>query len=70
MGSSEFVLGGPLVLAGWLGLDLLVTGPISLLRLVFVLGASSFATGALTMAGSYATAAFNIGAALGPVLLA
>lgn len=56
--------------------------PIVLLALVFVLGVLSFAvgstliaralhhaTGAPTMAGSYATAAFNVGAAIGPILL-
>jgi DHA1 family chloramphenicol resistance protein-like MFS transporter len=74
--------GGPLVLAGWVGLDLLGREPIVLLALVFVLGALSFAvgstliarvlhhaSGAPTMAGSYATAAFNVGAAIGPMLL-
>ena len=74
--------GGPLVLAGWVSLDVLGREPILLLVLVFVLGALSFAvgstliarvlhhaSGAPTMAGSYATAAFNVGAAIGPMLL-
>ncbi|MEU3646523.1 Cmx/CmrA family chloramphenicol efflux MFS transporter [Lentzea sp. NPDC034063] len=74
--------GGPLVLAGWVSLDVLGREPIALLALVFVLGVLSFAvgstliarvlhhaSGAPTMAGSYATAAFNVGAAIGPMLL-
>ncbi|WUD22967.1 MFS transporter [Lentzea sp. NBC_00516] len=74
--------GGPLTLAGWVSLDVLGREPIVLLALVFVLGVLSFAvgstliarvlhhaTGAPTMAGSYATAAFNVGAAIGPILL-
>ncbi|SDF56858.1 MFS transporter, DHA1 family, chloramphenicol resistance protein [Lentzea fradiae] len=73
--------GGPLVLAGWWSLDLLGTNPVALLVLVFVLGALSFAVGstviarvlhhaggAPTMAGSYATAALNAGAVIGPVV--
>ncbi|USX50251.1 MFS transporter [Lentzea sp. HUAS12] len=73
--------GGPLAVAGWLCLDVLGREPIPLLALVFVLGAVSFAVGstliarvlhhaagAPTMAGSYATAAFNVGAAIGPLL--
>jgi MFS transporter, DHA1 family, chloramphenicol resistance protein len=75
------VLGGPPAVAGWLALDVLGREPITLLALVFVLGALSFAVGstliarvlhhapgAPTMAGSYATAAFNVGAALGPMV--
>ncbi|MEV6240683.1 Cmx/CmrA family chloramphenicol efflux MFS transporter [Lentzea sp. NPDC051838] len=75
--------GGPLVLVGWASLDVLGTEPFLLLLLVFVLGAVSFAvgstliarvlhhaTGAPTMAGSYATAALNIGAVVGPMLMA
>ena len=74
--------GGPLTLAGWVSLDVLGREPIVLLALVFVLGVLSFAvgstliarvlhhaTGAPTMAGSYATTAFNVGAAIGPILL-
>ena len=73
---------GPLTLAGWASLDVLGREPVVLLALVFVLGVLSFAvgstliarvlhhaTGAPTMAGSYATAAFNVGAAIGPILL-
>ncbi|GHH36071.1 chloramphenicol resistance protein [Lentzea cavernae] len=75
------VFGGPLVVAGWMSLDVLGTELITLLALVFVLGALSFAVGstviarvlhhaagAPTMAGSYATAAFNVGAAIGPMV--
>ncbi|MEU5875299.1 Cmx/CmrA family chloramphenicol efflux MFS transporter [Glycomyces sp. NPDC047369] len=70
--------GGPLLLAGWLALALI---PVALLPLAFVLGALAFAVGstligrimaaaqdAPTMGGSYATAALNVGAMLGPVL--
>jgi len=75
-------VGGPLVLLGWWSLNTLGREPNVLLPLVFVLGALSFAVGstliarivhhapgAPTMAGSYATAAFNIGATTGPLLL-
>ncbi|HUQ57542.1 MAG TPA: Cmx/CmrA family chloramphenicol efflux MFS transporter [Lentzea sp.] len=75
------VLGGPVVLIGWWSLDLLGTNPVALLLLVFVLGALSFAVGstviarvlhhaagAPTMAGSYATAALNVGAVIGPIV--
>ncbi|HEX7306900.1 MAG TPA: Cmx/CmrA family chloramphenicol efflux MFS transporter [Lentzea sp.] len=75
------LFGGPLVFVGWWSLDLLGTNPIALLLLVFVLGALSFAVGstliarilhhaagAPTMAGSYATAALNVGAVIGPVV--
>ncbi|WVH79031.1 Cmx/CmrA family chloramphenicol efflux MFS transporter [Lentzea sp. DG1S-22] len=73
-------LGGPLAVVGWTSLDVLGREPVTLLCLVFVLGALSFAvgstliarvlhhaSGAPTMAGSYATAAFNVGAAIGPL---
>ncbi|MGY1439910.1 Cmx/CmrA family chloramphenicol efflux MFS transporter [Streptomyces reniochalinae] len=76
-------LGGPLLLPGWPALAALADRPAALLVLVFWQGALSFAlgstlitrvlyeaTGAPTMAGSYATAAFNIGAAAGPLLAA
>lgn len=76
------LVGGPLVLVGWWSLDLLGREPIALLVLVFVLGALSFAvgstliarvlhhaTGAPTMAGSYATAALNLGAVVGPLAM-
>ncbi|GAA2466749.1 MFS transporter [Actinocorallia cavernae] len=74
-------VGGPLLLAGWPALALLAHRPVALLTLVFVQGALSFALGstlitrvlyeaahAPTMAGSYATAALNTGAATGPLL--
>jgi DHA1 family chloramphenicol resistance protein-like MFS transporter len=77
------LIGGPLVLVGWTRLGLLGREPLLLLPLVFVLGVVSFAVGstliarvlhhaagAPTMAGSYATAAFNIGAVVGPLLVA
>lgn len=77
------LIGGPLVLVGWASLGLLGREPLLLLPLVFVLGLVSFAVGstliarvlhhaagAPTMAGSYATAAFNIGAVVGPLLVA
>ncbi|MER7416870.1 Cmx/CmrA family chloramphenicol efflux MFS transporter [Micromonospora peucetia] len=76
-------VGGPLLLVGWLALALLATSPAALLVLVFVQGALSFAlgstlitrvlyeaAGAPTMAGSYATAALNVGAAVGPLIAA
>lgn len=76
------LIGGPLVLVGWASLGLLGREPLLLLPLVFVLGVVSFAVGstliarvlhhaagAPTMAGSYATAAFNIGAVVGPLLV-
>lgn len=74
-------VGGPLLLAGWIALALLASYPALLVILVLVLGVLSFgvgstviaqvlyaATGAPTMGGSYATAALNLGAAVGPVL--
>ncbi|GHJ36790.1 Cmx/CmrA family chloramphenicol efflux MFS transporter [Streptomyces sp. TS71-3] len=74
-------VGGPLLLIGWPGLALLAGEPVALLVLVFVQGALSFALGstlitrvlyeaaeAPTMAGSYATAALNVGAAVGPLI--
>ncbi|MDH6546149.1 Cmx/CmrA family chloramphenicol efflux MFS transporter [Streptomyces sp. SAI-041] len=76
-------VGGPLLLVGWPTLAMLADEPAALLILVFVQGALSFAlgstliarvlheaAGAPTMAGSYATAALNVGAALGPVIAA
>jgi DHA1 family chloramphenicol resistance protein-like MFS transporter len=75
--------GGPLLLIGWPALAVLADRPVALLVLVFVQGALSFAVGstlitrilyeaagAPTMAGSYATAALNIGAAVGPLIAA
>ncbi|MDH6513975.1 DHA1 family chloramphenicol resistance protein-like MFS transporter [Streptomyces sp. SAI-135] len=76
-------VGGPLLLVGWPTLAMLADEPAALLILVFVQGALSFAlgstliarvlheaAGAPTMAGSYATAALNVGAAVGPVVAA
>jgi DHA1 family chloramphenicol resistance protein-like MFS transporter len=76
-------VGGPLLLLGWPALALLAEKPAALLTLVFVQGALSFAlggtlitrvlyqaAGAPTLAGSYATAALNAGAAVGPLVAA
>ncbi|WP_395358428.1 Cmx/CmrA family chloramphenicol efflux MFS transporter [Streptomyces sp. YH02] len=76
-------VGGPPLLLGWPALAMLADKPVALLTLVFVQGALSFAlgstliarvlyeaAGAPTMAGSYATAALNVGAAIGPVIAA
>jgi len=75
--------GGPLLLIGWPALATLADKPVALLTLVFVQGALAFAlgstlitrvlyeaAGAPTMAGSYATAALNVGAAAGPLIAA
>ncbi|WP_051767328.1 Cmx/CmrA family chloramphenicol efflux MFS transporter [Streptomyces sp. NRRL S-37] len=76
-------VGGPLLLLGWPALALLADEPVALFILIFVQGALSFAlggtlitrvlyeaAGAPTMAGSYATAALNVGAAAGPLIAA
>ncbi len=76
-------VGGPLLLVGWPALAATADEPIALLALVLVQGALSFAlgstlitrvlyeaSGAPTMAGSYATAALNVGAAVGPLIAA
>ncbi|ROQ33507.1 DHA1 family chloramphenicol resistance protein-like MFS transporter [Streptomyces sp. PanSC19] len=76
-------VGGPLLLLGWPTLAVLAEEPAALFVLVFVQGAASFAlggtlitrvlyeaAGAPTMAGSYATAALNVGAAVGPLVAA
>ncbi|MFF4006759.1 Cmx/CmrA family chloramphenicol efflux MFS transporter [Streptomyces sp. NPDC001717] len=76
-------VGGLLLLIGWAALAALAEQPVALLVLVFVQGALSFALGstlitrvlheaaaAPTMAGSYATAALNVGAAMGPLIAA
>ncbi|MEU5426098.1 Cmx/CmrA family chloramphenicol efflux MFS transporter [Streptomyces olivoreticuli] len=76
-------VGGPLLLLGWPALAVLADEPVALLTLVFVQGALSFAlgstlitrvlyeaAGAPTMAGSYATAALNVGATAGPAIAA
>ncbi|RKT09749.1 DHA1 family chloramphenicol resistance protein-like MFS transporter [Streptomyces sp. 1114.5] len=75
--------GGPLLFLGWPALAVFADRPLALLLLVFVQGALSFALGgtlisrvlyeaapAVTMAGSYATAAFNLGAVAGPLIAA
>ncbi|WP_242882461.1 Cmx/CmrA family chloramphenicol efflux MFS transporter [Actinomadura litoris] len=74
-------VGGPPLLIGWPVLALLADQRAVLLVLVFVLGALSFAlgstliarvlyeaAGAPRMAGSYATAALNLGAVAGPLI--
>ena len=76
-------VGGPLLLGGWVALGLTAFNPIALLIFAFTQGALSFglgstlivrvlyeAAGAPTMAGSYATAALNVGATVGPVIAA
>ena len=75
--------GGSVLVLGWVALALFATNPVALLGLVFTQGVLGFAVGstlitrvlyaaagAPTMAGSYATAALNVGAAAGPVLAA
>lgn len=75
--------GGSVLVLGWVALALFATNPVALLGLVFAQGVVGFAVGstlitrvlyaaagAPTMAGSYATAALNVGAAAGPVLAA
>ncbi|SDR76706.1 MFS transporter, DHA1 family, chloramphenicol resistance protein [Brevibacterium siliguriense] len=77
------VCGGSVLVLGWLALATFATYPAVLLGLIFVQGVLGFAVGstlitrvlyaaagAPTMAGSYATAALNLGAAVGPVLAA
>lgn len=74
-------VGGPLLLASWIVASAVASHPVALLASVFVQGVLSFgvgstviarvlyaASGAPTMGGSYATAALNTGAALGPLL--
>lgn len=76
-------VGGPLLLTGWPALAVLADKPAALLSLMFIQGALSFALGstlitrvlyeaaeAPTMAGSYATAALNVGATVGPLVAA
>ncbi|AXL92787.1 chloramphenicol efflux pump [Streptomyces sp. CB09001] len=81
--AQVLAVGGPLLLVGWPTLAMLADRPFALLTLVFVQGALSFAlgstlitrvlyeaAGAPTMAGAYATAALNVGAAGGPLVAA
>ncbi|MFC8080145.1 Cmx/CmrA family chloramphenicol efflux MFS transporter [Streptomyces sp. NPDC057307] len=79
---SAFVVAGMSSLAlGWSALALSAVSPVAAIALVFVQGMLAFGTGsamisqvfqlapgAPTLAGSFATAAFNIGAAAGPWL--
>ncbi|MDG9722975.1 MULTISPECIES: Cmx/CmrA family chloramphenicol efflux MFS transporter [unclassified Streptomyces] len=80
---TVIAVAGPLLLIGWPALAVLAHEPVALLTLVFVQGVLSFALGstlitrvlyeaegAPTMAGSYATAALNVGAAVGPLIAA
>ncbi|WP_282794675.1 Cmx/CmrA family chloramphenicol efflux MFS transporter [Streptomyces sp. CC224B] len=73
------VTGALALLAGWAGFALTAQHPAATVASAFVLGALSFAvgstliaralyaaTGAPTLGGAFATAAFNAGAALGP----
>jgi MFS transporter, DHA1 family, chloramphenicol resistance protein len=73
------VVGGSVLLAGWVLFALTAGNPVVALLLVFVQGTLSFGVGstliaqaldpsAPTLAGGFATAAFNVGAALGPAL--
>ncbi|MFE0417533.1 Cmx/CmrA family chloramphenicol efflux MFS transporter [Streptomyces tendae] len=81
--AAVLAVGGPLLLIGWPTLAVLADRPVALLTVVFVQGALSFAlgstliarvlyeaAGAPTMAGSYATAALNVGAVVGPLVAA
>nr|WP_308820143.1 MFS transporter [Pseudonocardia alni] len=78
---SALLTATPILLLGWLSLALLAEHPVALLVLVLLLGVQAFAVGSIlvarvlyaaaeapTMGGSYATAALNLGAAVGPVL--
>lgn len=73
--------GGPALLAGWVALAITAAHPAAMIMLVLLLGALSFgvgstliaralyaASGAPMLAGAYATAALNVGAALGPAV--
>ncbi|MFB4279178.1 Cmx/CmrA family chloramphenicol efflux MFS transporter [Nonomuraea sp. MTCD27] len=75
------VIGGVALVAGWAAFAVAAGAPVPAVALVFVQGTLSFAvgstlisqvlyaaTGAPTLAGGFATAAFNVGAALGPWL--
>ncbi|MGC5013156.1 Cmx/CmrA family chloramphenicol efflux MFS transporter [Streptosporangium sp. DT93] len=73
------VTGGVALLAGWAVFAVTAGNPVAAIVLVFVQGTLAFAvgsvlisqalyaaTGAPTLAGGFATAAFNVGAAIGP----
>lgn len=75
------VVGAPVLVLGWFLLAMCAQSPVMLLVLVPLMGMLSFgvgstlisrvlyeASGAATMGGSYATAALNVGAVVGPVL--
>lgn len=75
------VAGGAVLFAGWVAFALTAGSPVAAVVLVLVQGAVSFAVGstlisqvlyaapdAPTLAGGFATAAFNVGAAVGPWL--
>ncbi|AYJ47690.1 Cmx/CmrA family chloramphenicol efflux MFS transporter [Rhodococcus sp. P1Y] len=75
------VAGATALLLGWIVFALSAAHPVTALTMLFVQGALSFAVGstlisrvlyaadaAPTLGGSFATAAFNVGAALGPGL--
>lgn len=75
------MVGGPALLAGWVALAIGAGRPVLLIILVLLLGTLSFgvgstliaralyaASGAPTLAGASATAALNVGAALGPAV--
>ncbi|MFG1944999.1 Cmx/CmrA family chloramphenicol efflux MFS transporter [Nonomuraea sp. NPDC048826] len=75
------VLGGAALLAGWVAFALAAGNPVATVVLVLVQGTLAFAVGstlisrvlytavdAPTLGGAFATAAFNVGAALGPWL--
>jgi len=77
------VCGGVALLAGWALFAVTAGNLVAAVALVFVQGALSFAVGATliaqalyaaaeapTMAGGFATAALNVGAALGPSAIA
>ncbi|GGL43694.1 Cmx/CmrA family chloramphenicol efflux MFS transporter [Nocardia jinanensis] len=80
---TVIAVAGPLLCGGWFALAATADCPGALFTLVCIQGALSFAVGstvitrvlyeaaeAPTMAGSYATAALNLGAAVGPVVAA
>jgi DHA1 family chloramphenicol resistance protein-like MFS transporter len=75
------VVGGTALLAGWVGFALTAGNAVAVVGFALVQGALAFAVGstliaqvlyaateAPTLAGAFATAAFNVGAALGPWL--
>jgi DHA1 family chloramphenicol resistance protein-like MFS transporter len=78
---TVLLIGVPVLLLGWVVLALAAASPLALVVLVLVQGTMSFGVGSLliaqvlyrapaapTLAGACATAAFNVGAAVGPWL--